>query len=272
MRSARVIDEASIVPHRAAGYRLVGGALANQEWVSPSINRTADGSLHLSLLDMVKWDAALRGETLLRRATLEQVLAPVTLNDGATRAYGFGWHTAVVHGHRVAYHGGSWQGFQSFVLRFLDERLSIIVFTNLAQTRCWKLARELAALFHPDLAVPTFTTTEDREPEVTAMVKKTLARLADGRADPESFAPSVRATMFPARAEVLGEQLHALSLPPAIVSMAELVERREERGLRVYRYVLTDVGSTLVCTVALDGAGKIVDLGIAPLETDRRGR
>ena len=31
MRSARLIDEAAIVMHRAAGYRLLDGKLANQE-------------------------------------------------------------------------------------------------------------------------------------------------------------------------------------------------------------------------------------------------
>ena len=46
--TARVISEADIVPGRAAGYRLLEGALANQEWVSPSLNTTADGALYFS--------------------------------------------------------------------------------------------------------------------------------------------------------------------------------------------------------------------------------
>src|SRR5688500_208049 len=50
MSTARVISEADIVLHRAAGYRLERGELRNQEWVSPSLNTTADGSLYLSLL------------------------------------------------------------------------------------------------------------------------------------------------------------------------------------------------------------------------------
>jgi CubicO group peptidase (beta-lactamase class C family) len=33
MTTARVITEADLVPHRAAGYRLEGGTLKNQEWV-----------------------------------------------------------------------------------------------------------------------------------------------------------------------------------------------------------------------------------------------
>jgi len=48
MTTARVISEADIVPHRAAGYRLADGVLQNQEWVAPLLNTTADGSLYLS--------------------------------------------------------------------------------------------------------------------------------------------------------------------------------------------------------------------------------
>ena len=42
----RIISEADIIPNRAAGYRLVGNQVKNQEWVSPSLNTTADGALY----------------------------------------------------------------------------------------------------------------------------------------------------------------------------------------------------------------------------------
>src|SRR5882724_1544063 len=46
MSTTRIINEADIVPNRAAGYRLDKGDLKNQEWVSSSVNTTADGSLY----------------------------------------------------------------------------------------------------------------------------------------------------------------------------------------------------------------------------------
>ena len=65
MATARIISEADIIPNRAAGYRLVKGELKNQEWVSPTMNTTADGSIYWNILDLVKWDAALaKGEVL----------------------------------------------------------------------------------------------------------------------------------------------------------------------------------------------------------------
>lgn len=52
MTTTRIISEADIIPNRAGGYRLVKGELKNQEWVAPSVNTTADGSLYFSILDL----------------------------------------------------------------------------------------------------------------------------------------------------------------------------------------------------------------------------
>src|SRR5262249_3695158 len=59
MDATRVISEADIVRNRSAGYVLKEGRLQNQEWVSPSLNTTADGSLYVTARDMARWDAAL---------------------------------------------------------------------------------------------------------------------------------------------------------------------------------------------------------------------
>ena len=260
MGTARVISESDIVPNRAAGYRLVRGALANHEWVAPSVNTTADGSLYLTVVDMAKWDAALNGASLLAPASLERMWAPARLNDGRTHPYGFGWHTGRVHGHRVAFHGGAWQGFQSFVVRFLDRRLTIVVFSNLRQAHASRLARGIAAVFHPEFALPAAVPIEDKEPRVTALLKRALRQLADGVAQPDMFASDIRPAFFPDQAKRLGEQLGRLSLPVAVISFAELLERRDEAGLRVYRYLLTDLGATLYCTLSLTSDDKVAGL------------
>src|SRR6476660_7860431 len=100
MSTARVISEADIVPNRAAGYRMADGELKNQNWVSPTLNTTADGALYLTVYDLAKWDAALYTEKLLKRSSLDQMWTPVKLNDGKTYPYGFGWALNVVRGHR----------------------------------------------------------------------------------------------------------------------------------------------------------------------------
>lgn len=151
MTTARVISEADIVPNRAAGYRLVNGELKNQEWVSPTLNTTADGALYLTVYDMAKWDAALYTEKLLKRSSLEQMWTPVKLNDGKTFSYGFGWALGEVRGHHVVEHGGSWQGFKSQISRYVDDKLTIVVFANQARANPAKIAHGVAAIFDPQL-------------------------------------------------------------------------------------------------------------------------
>lgn len=152
MSTARVISEADIVPNRAAGYRIVNGQLKNQDWVSPSLNTTADGALYLTVYDMAKWDAALYTEKLLKRASLDEMWTPVKLNDGKTHPYGFGWALGQVRGHHFVEHGGAWQGFKSQISRYVDDKLTVVVFANQARANPAKIAHQVAALFNADLA------------------------------------------------------------------------------------------------------------------------
>jgi CubicO group peptidase (beta-lactamase class C family) len=119
MNTARIISEADIVPNRAAGYRLVKGALKNQEWVAPAVNTTADGSLYFSILDLAKWDAALNTEKLLKKSSLDLMWTPVKLKNGQPNKgdYGFGWFVEQRHGHRCIRHDGAWQGFETTIDR-----------------------------------------------------------------------------------------------------------------------------------------------------------
>jgi CubicO group peptidase (beta-lactamase class C family) len=154
MTATRIISEADIIPDRSSGYRLVNGQLKNQEWVSPSLNTTADGALYTNVLDLAKWDAALYTERLLKRASFDQMWSPVKLNGGATYPYGFGWRITSVNGHRLLGHGGAWQGFTMSISRYVDDRLTIVVFTNLDEnnSRPEDVAARVAAIYIPDLA------------------------------------------------------------------------------------------------------------------------
>ena len=152
MTTARVISEADIVPNRASGYRVVNRELKNQDWVSPSLNTTADGALYLSIYDMAKWDAALYTEKLLKKSSLEQMWTPVKLNDGKTHPYGFGWALGEVRGRRLIEHGGAWQGFKAQISRYVDDKMTVILFANQIRANQSKLARGVAAIFNPDFA------------------------------------------------------------------------------------------------------------------------
>jgi CubicO group peptidase (beta-lactamase class C family) len=149
MSSTRIISEADIIPNRSAGYRLVQGKIKNQEWVAPALNTTADGSLYFSILDLVKWDAALYTETLLKRSSLQQMWTVAPLLDGKpnTGHYGFGWFVGGKYGHRLVEHEGQWQGFETQISRYIDDALTVVVLTNLGSAKPQRIAETVAKIY-----------------------------------------------------------------------------------------------------------------------------
>jgi CubicO group peptidase (beta-lactamase class C family) len=149
MKATRIISEADIVPHRSSGYRLVKGELKNQEWVSPTLNTTADGALYTNVLDLAKWDAALYTTKLVHQTSLDAIWTLVKLNSGATYPYGFGWSLEPKNGHRAVSHDGAWQGFTMSIARYVDDRLTVIVMTNLDENNAKpdKIVEDVAEIY-----------------------------------------------------------------------------------------------------------------------------
>ena len=154
MSTTRIISEADIIPNRASGYELVKGELKNQEWVSPALNTTADGSLYFSILDLAKWDAALYTEKLLKKPSLDLMWTPVKLKSGEVNSdhYGFGWFIHDIRGHRIIEHEGAWQGFTTNISRYVDDRLTVAILTNLAGPEPDDLSHHVAGMYVPELA------------------------------------------------------------------------------------------------------------------------
>jgi CubicO group peptidase (beta-lactamase class C family) len=149
MSTTRIINEADIIPDRSAGYRLVKGRLQNQEWVSPTVNTTADGSLYFSILDLAKWDAALYTDSPLQQSSLQQMWTIAKLRDGKPNAghYGFGWFIESQSGHRLIEHEGQWQGFETDISRYVDDELTVVVLTNLESAEPQRIAHKVAAIY-----------------------------------------------------------------------------------------------------------------------------
>jgi CubicO group peptidase (beta-lactamase class C family) len=153
MTTTRIISEADIIPNRAAGYRLVKGELKNQEWVAPSLNTSADGSLYFSILDLAKWDAALNTEKLLKRSSLQEMWTPAKLSTGQPNPgnYGLGWFIDDIHGHRIIEHEGAWQGFTTNISRYVDDKLTVVVLTNCENGDPDEIAHQVAGMYVPQL-------------------------------------------------------------------------------------------------------------------------
>jgi N-acyl-D-amino-acid deacylase len=151
MSTTRVISESDIVPNRSAGYRLVDGVLKNQNWVSPSLNTTADGALYYTVRDLTKWAVALNHKRLPSAAGLDLMWTPVNLNNGTTHDYGFGWVIGNQNGHLRIGHGGGWQGFRTAIERYPEFGLTVIALANLAQATPGTIVTAIAEMVEPEL-------------------------------------------------------------------------------------------------------------------------
>ena len=149
MSTTRIVSEADIIPNRAAGYRLEKGRLKNQEWVAPSANSTADGSLYFSILDLAKWDSALYTEKVLKESSKKMMWTPALLSDGKPNkaSYGFAWFVDSRSGHRLVGHGGRWQGFTTHIARYVDDGLTIVILSNQANCDPQRIVDEVAAIY-----------------------------------------------------------------------------------------------------------------------------
>jgi N-acyl-D-amino-acid deacylase len=246
MTTARVITEADIVPNRAAGYQLVDGQFKNQDWVAPKLNTTADGSLYLSIRDLLAWSSAVERRAILKPESWEVILTPARLNSGKNYPYGFGWAIDERGGQPLHEHGGSWQGFKTQLSRFIGDDLTIIVLANVAQADPGRIVNGLAAIINPRLAIATPTPIADREPQVAARLHRLLDTIREGKLTPAEFA-YVRAGFFPSTAKHYETLLKRLGAP----SRTTLVERKELGDDRIYTYELVFSDKTYVTRLGL---------------------
>jgi hypothetical protein len=76
---------------------------------------------------------------------------------GAQTSYGFGWFLTSYRGHRVVTHGGTVSGFSSQLMRFPDDKITVVVNSNTKSGadrvgHAEYLAQSLADIYVPNLS------------------------------------------------------------------------------------------------------------------------
>jgi CubicO group peptidase (beta-lactamase class C family) len=108
---------------------------------------TGDGMVNICVHDMVKWDKMLREPGLLSEKSIQKIFTSGKTKKGELTNYGFGWEINEKEGfERYAEHSGSWPGYTSYVLRFLDQKRAVVIFSNNEYMYLMQLAHQIAAL------------------------------------------------------------------------------------------------------------------------------
>jgi CubicO group peptidase (beta-lactamase class C family) len=259
MTTARIISEEDIVPHRAAGYRVVKGELKNQEWYSPSVNTTADGSLYLSLRDFLSWDRGLRTRAILTPQSWAQIYTPVKLNSGKTYPYGFGWFVDQSGGMPWYHHPGDSQGFATYISRYLADDLTIVVLANLTDSDPSRIVDGIAGIVAPKAARLWATTPiPDVDPAAADRVRGLLRAIANGQVSPRDLLYEGRGL-----AEQIKGYTELLRSLGALRRLA-LLDRRDLGDDRAYSYTAMYQEVALRVYVVLAPDGRVADCDVRP--------
>ena len=97
--------------------------------------------------DLAKWDAALDGNRILTSASRDKMWTAVTLRDGTVAPYGLGWLVSSNKGRTRVQHTGGMPGARSGFVKYLEDRLTIIVLMNLDDVDIDAIVGGLAALY-----------------------------------------------------------------------------------------------------------------------------
>jgi len=148
-----------ILKNRASGYVFDGDHLVNAGMDDMSGTHSA-GALHSTVDDLYKFDQALTDGKVFPKALLDQAfqprvkwVAPPPFNMDAS--YGYGWMSSSDFGHKSLMHGGWVNGFVTEFTRYPDDKMVVILASNIEGPQVIGIEQGLAAvLFNQPYEVP----------------------------------------------------------------------------------------------------------------------
>ena len=118
--------------------------------------RFGGGTVISNIVDLAKWEAALYSRTLVSSTTYRRIWTPHLLNGGDVASLGhddygvqykigFGWFISDEPGNLIVHHGGGLDGNASYIDRYVDKDLTVIVLVNREPTsKARAITREVA--------------------------------------------------------------------------------------------------------------------------------
>lgn len=142
-------DPGHVMKNRAMSYERDGAGGYRIAYLQ-NFDKTGAGGLYSTVEDLAKWDAnfytlKVGGPELQRLIHTRGVLT-----KGDTISYAFGNNVATYRGLRVDDHGGSLMGYKAQILRFPDQRFSVIETCNLGSIDPGGIARQVAEIYLGD--------------------------------------------------------------------------------------------------------------------------
>jgi CubicO group peptidase (beta-lactamase class C family) len=130
MVDSSFIENSAIVERRASGYTRTNAGAARQGWyLGQYLHSRPDVGVLTTSRDLGRWMIALGQHRLVHAP---EALWEATVSDGGLPLdYSYGWVSDTWLGHRRQEHSGGYRtGFHTFIARFPDDDVGIVVLTN----------------------------------------------------------------------------------------------------------------------------------------------
>ena len=246
----------------ASGYLSATRPVAGRWHVYPEM---AAAGLWTTPSDLARFAIAVQ-DNLAGRATL--VISQSLTREMLTRQsenFGLGVGLAENGKTQRFEHGGRDAGFDAQLTAYAETRQGAVIMIN-ANENTGAIRRIMEAIADayqwPSFRRPQPQLIEDKEPEVIAQVKRIIEEAKVGRLDREQFTTGL-ANQIERTIGENGEARVALNGFGALKSVA-LLERRENNGIRQYRYRLTYENDIVLVNCAFNPEGKISGLAFRP--------
>jgi CubicO group peptidase (beta-lactamase class C family) len=156
-------DNTEIVKGRTYSYDFIAvGKYANNPLNYATVGAT---SLFTTVEDDAKWLVNYETAKVGGKDAISQMYEQAVLSNGKQIPYAFGIEIDTYNGYKRIGHGGSDAGYRTYTVRFPEEKLGIVVFSNLGQVNPIDLSMKVAELYLPKQAVdnkPTTSTKTDK--------------------------------------------------------------------------------------------------------------
>jgi CubicO group peptidase (beta-lactamase class C family) len=139
-------DHTMIVKNRASGYSPAKNGFRID---MTSLDHVGDGGVFTTVEDLYLWDQNFY-HNKLQKGLLELIHTKGILNNGEELDYAFGLVISDYKGLKMVSHGGAFVGYRAEMIRFPEEKFSLICLANLSTVNPSRLCRQVADIYLAD--------------------------------------------------------------------------------------------------------------------------
>lgn len=141
-------DRSMVVKNRVVSYGT--GKITTWRHFIKNINAVGDGNLLTTVEDLAKWDQNFYDNKVGGAGFTEYVLTRGKLNNGEALNYAFGLGHEEYRGLKAIAHGGAFLGFRTQMIRFPEQKFSVICLCNAGTINPANLSQKVADIFLAD--------------------------------------------------------------------------------------------------------------------------